>query len=744
MTSKNLFSKLVRQNLTRSLWAVTLAALGCLTALTLPVVFTIQQYYENLAALQRDPTSWPARPGLTAAESLLQSMSESVSFVVSFDNPLLKLVLIVLAILCGVAMFRYLHDKRQVDFYHALPISRGRLFLVQYVTGVAAVIPVYLIVLLLTLAASCAMGFGGAIAARDVLTGIVGHLTFFLLNYTVAVLCTVMTGNTVITVLLGVWAEFGLPLIGALGCGLMMITYSTFAGLTEGPLYALITRGSPIICYFVAGTKEVYVPFLSDFVADNKFSGGAGLVAGAGVATVVLFVLAFLLFVRRRSERAGTAIAFEPVKEPLKWFMSASVGLSFAFLFELIMGKFWFWFGLVAGTILFHMLVEIIYDFDFRALFHNWKRLIVLLVLVVAGVFAFRQDLTGYDTYLPARDQIVSAGVGGYGLYDGGSVFNWDEQTKLTDPADLDAVYKLAKLGVAGEQREERNVERCSTVQVRFTLRNGRSFAREYDWVEMEAARGPIRDLITSPTFMEACARLQQIALPETEDEGSATAQIRTNATPYGGAADATVRDLNAVRELVATLRAAQVGNAEQHANEIPVLRVDLHTEWMQTGEKSNYSSVSYVDDIAVFPSDTAVLDCIRALTSIEPTALKPEQVQSLSVVVSSRADYEAMEEAQNVYYVDGKYYTEGSEPINAFWQAHETVLGTDDAQTIAVLLENAVPNAVASLSGIDAAFEEDFDGMYVEVTATVGGSDISLSYPVGKAPIAVLRTYLK
>ena len=82
------------------------------------------------------------------------------------------------------------------------------------------------------------------------------------------------------------------------------------------------------------------------------------------------------------------------------------------------MGEFWFWFGLVAGTILFHMLVEIIYDFDFRALFHNWKRLIVLLVLVVAGVFAFRQDLTGYDTYLPARDQIVSAGVGGYGLYD--------------------------------------------------------------------------------------------------------------------------------------------------------------------------------------------------------------------------------------------------------------------------------------------------------------------------------------
>ena len=174
------------------------------------------------------------------------------------------------------------------------------------------------------------------------------------------------------------------------------------------------------------------------------------------------------------------------------------------------------------------------------------------------------------------------------------------------------------------------------------------------------------------------------------------------------------------------------------------MLRVDLHTEWMQTGEKSNYSSVGYVDDIAVFPSDTAVLDCIRALTSIEPTALKPEQVQSLSVVVSSRADYEAAEEAQNVYYVDDKYYTEDSEPINAFRQAHETVLGTDDEQTIAVLLENAVPNAVASLSGIDAAFEEDFDGMYVEVTATVGGSDISLSYPAGKAPIAVLRTYLK
>ncbi len=53
-----------------------------------------------------------------------------------------KLAVIILAVTCGVSMFAYLHNRRKVDFYHSLPISRSRLFAVNYATGaLCALVP---------------------------------------------------------------------------------------------------------------------------------------------------------------------------------------------------------------------------------------------------------------------------------------------------------------------------------------------------------------------------------------------------------------------------------------------------------------------------------------------------------------------------------------------------------------------------------------------------------------------------
>lgn len=257
MTSKNFsFKSLVRHNMTSRMWAIALSVLGCLAGLLLPI-FAIQQNYQ--VQLKFTTESDYAR---TAAD-VLKDTQNSIAQVISFDSPFIKLVLIVLATLCGVAMFRYLHDRRQVDFYHALPISRGKLFAVNYISGVLLVLPFYLIVLVIGLIFVSAMGLGAQITGSLLAQSILGNIAYFLLNYTVAVLCTVLTGNTIITVLLGIWAQLGIPVLMVMIQCYQAMFYETFSS-TVPLMQTFVLYGSPMCNYLVTfhDTHTMYVPLL--------------------------------------------------------------------------------------------------------------------------------------------------------------------------------------------------------------------------------------------------------------------------------------------------------------------------------------------------------------------------------------------------------------------------------------------------------------------------------------------------
>ena len=133
----------------------------------------------------------------------------------------------------------------------------------------------------------------------------------------------------------------------------------------------------------------------------------AGRLSGAAV---VVTALALFLFRIRRSERAGTALAFTPKAAHQGVYVPCD-GASFGWVFGMIAGNFWFWPGLVIGTVLFHWIVEIIYAFDFRAIFAKPLHLLAILVVLVAGMLAMQFDVTGYDTWLPDREDITAVDI---------------------------------------------------------------------------------------------------------------------------------------------------------------------------------------------------------------------------------------------------------------------------------------------------------------------------------------------
>lgn len=724
MTSKNFsFKSLVRHNMTSRMWAIALSVLGCLAGLLLPI-FAIQQDYQVQLKFTTEPDY--AR---TAAD-VLKDTQNSIAQVISFDSPFIKLVLIVLATLCGVAMFRYLHDRRQVDFYHALPISRGKLFAVNYISGVLLVLPFYLIVLVIGLIFVSAMGLGGQITGALLVQSILGNIAYFLLNYTVAVLCTVLTGNTIITVLLGIWAQLGIPVLMVMVQCYQAMFYETFSS-TVPLMQTFVLYGSPMCNYLVTfhDTHTMYVP-LFDTALDVV--GGMAVLIYPVILTIVLGVLSYFLFVRRKSENTGMAVSFRRAKAPIKWFMSMFSGLGFGLIFTVIFSgtSGGMWFGLVFGVVLCHMVVEIIYDFDFKALLHHWKQMIVLAILAVVVVAGIKNDVFGYDNYIPDVDDIASAAIeSSYYNID----WNYNVQDiykdQLTDAESIEKIHQLAELSVANNGKPEEG-DSTHAYTIHYTLKNGDHVSRCYTEVPTNVVQDMMVNLVASEQYLKQYSTLQTLRIPATNEEGMTRLEVRNSAAPEGTLPQATLISRNEIQEVIDQLRADQIANAEAHLKEFPVMQLTIENEWAERPEDNR--GALYSADLMVYAADTDTLALIKRLTGVEPVKLSHENVNSIEIT-----QYDDQE-----YYDYMNQYGEYGQ--DRFMEAH-TVTVTDPA-TIDALLESAITGSMTSRSGFLAQTASYENNLAISaVIENHQGNEIwatkeSLFYPEGKMPTELIN----
>lgn len=724
MTSKNFsFKSLVRHNMTSRMWAIALSVLGCLAGLLLPI-FAIQQNYQVQLKFTTEPDY--AR---TAAD-VLKDTQNNIAQVISFDSPFIKLVLIVLATLCGVAMFRYLHDRRQVDFYHALPISRGKLFAVNYISGVLLVLPFYLIVLVIGLIFVSAMGLGAQITGSLLAQSILGNIAYFLLNYTVAVLCTVLTGNTIITVLLGIWAQLGIPVLMVMIQCYQAMFYETFSS-TVPLMQTFVLYGSPMCNYLVTfhDTHTMYVP-LFDTALDVV--GGMAVLIYPVILTIVLGVLSYFLFVRRKSENTGMAVSFRRAKAPIKWFMSMFSGLGFGLIFTVIFSgtSGGMWFGLVFGVVLCHMIVEIIYDFDFKALLHHWKQMIVLAILAVVVVVGIKNDVFGYDNYIPDVDDIASAAIeSSYYNID----WNYNVQDiykdQLTDAESIEKIHQLAELSVANNGKPEEG-DSTHAYTIHYTLKNGDHVSRCYTEVPTNVVQDMMVNLVASEQYLKQYSTLQTLRIPATNEEGMTRLEVRNSAAPEGTLPQATLISRNEIQEVIDQLRADQIANAEAHLKEFPVMQLTIENEWAERPEDNR--GALYSADLMVYAADTDTLALIKRLTGVEPVKLSHENVNSIEIT-----QYDDQE-----YYDYMNQYGEYGQ--DRFMEAH-TVTVTDPA-TIDALLESAITGSMTSRSGFLAQTASYENNLAISaVIENHQGNEIwatkeSLFYPEGKMPTELIN----
>lgn len=525
MTSKNFSSNvsLVWDALKKKVWMFIITCVGFFFILPVAVTMSLQnlnsdfadKYFEdNLIAFLRD-------------------------FLGAF-NPATIVFLSVLAFMAGIVFFSYLHSNRKVDFYHTLPITRTKMFFVNYLAGAITVILPFVIFYLCAIAIVGLFGDWQYVRKMVMLQGLVFPILYFLAVYSLAVLAGILTGNIIIHGCVTLYILFVAPVAVFECTALMSNFFLTYAGQSYLS-NVIMSWSSPVTGYFVAA---------------NYISNG--VVSWARIVFLLLFtviplVLAVLLYNKRRSEAAGKALAFPwfapLVKYPL--IIMGAIGLGLLF-YSISSGQYkvWLIFGVIIGGFLVSRAMEVILAFDIKALKSHWLNLIISL-LVAGGIISFFVfDLPNYDKYIPASNKVetVNIEIDGLNMYGRGyvemngannggafnenavyynSTFPLDNRVLLTERENIKAVLSIAENGVKGLGQTAENqaeyeeaweearasgaadselvtalvIEPQSMVTIKYILSNGKTVARQYDYVSRKATAEAVGTIVDSAEF---------------------------------------------------------------------------------------------------------------------------------------------------------------------------------------------------------------------------------------------------
>ena len=690
MTSKNFSSKgLLGDSLRRNLWGFVLGGVGFFLSLLLPLLMTMQRALENRAQNLKE---FPEMVDYDWQRAL-----ENVADLLGGGNFFVKTALVVMAIVCGVVMFAYLHSRQKVDFYHSLPISRTRLFVNNFLTGILLTLLPYLVMLVIAVACTFGMGFSAAFDGAAVISALVSQMILFLTIYALSVLTTVICGNTVISLLLLAWVHLSPMLARFLFAGLCEKFYSTYYFAMSTENIQQTVRLSPLVeMYDINGFSFNFL-FTSRIGMEVPSAGG--LLLAYLVVAVLATALALWLFRIRRSERAGVALAFSRVKLPLKVYMCLFMGVAFGMVFGVIAGDFWFWVGLVIGTVLTHWIVEIVYAFDFHAIFGKPLHLVVILAVLFAGMLCMKFDVTGYDTWLPARNDIQAVSVNG------------DASEMLSDESNIDAAYRLAEIGCEANADALREQGNYQGITLRFQL-SGRTAIRYFTLPDDEEVNALAEQIYATEEYKRVTWPLFRVDLDAQDGQGISL-DVFTNESSYGIAATISMPD--AVQQILTTLREESLDRKE---NGLPVLRLDINMVRSDGG-------LQYEGEAYVTAEDTKTLALIEEITGVKPATLSAENVD----LINLRYNYQ-YGDSNNYYY-------------------SETVQVTDPAD-IAALLQNACNRDSMDLySQRDAvrngfAVDSHTDSMDIEARISQKGSEdwCQLIYAEGDWPEEIIEKY--
>ena len=394
-----------------------------------------------------------------------------------------SIINMIYAVLCAQLLFGDLFKSRMCNALHAMPLRRESWFLTHTVAGLLfSLVPHMIAVALLAVLMLGEFWFVG-------LYWLLGMTLEFLFFFGLAVFSVFCVGNRVAQA-----AVYGILNFAS------MIVYWFVYTIYEPLLYGVKISDRMFIkfCPVVQMTTTNNLVLFERVQKDSHYyenpvylykglGEGWGYLAICAAIGVALFVLALLLYRRRKLECAGNFIAIAPLEPIFAVVFTLCAGCVFASFGQLFDGGWVVYFvvGIVIGWFVALMLLR-------RTVkVFQWKSFLKLAILgiAVAGSLLLTQlDLLGVTRWQPKPEQVAVVEVN-----TGSQIYaTSNNYLKLEESAEIQRLLEIHSTIIKEGKLEKRNV-RMRTFTIRYTLKDGRQVSRTYPiyaetatWSEMQ------------------------------------------------------------------------------------------------------------------------------------------------------------------------------------------------------------------------------------------------------------------
>ena len=425
--------------------------------------------------------------------------TEAYYTVLSYGVPVIS---IVYAILCAMAVWSYLYNARSVGMMHTLPIRREGLFVTNVLSGLTMMAIPYAVTGVLLVLVTMLFGGFEPVGVLVTVLGVMGESLFF---FGLATFCALIVGNIfMLPALYGllnfiaVLTDF---MVNLLAQGFCFGLNSSYSGTVEwlSPVVYLVQKISPNSTYEtqwvtdrLSGQRyETSVP--TSVTLENGW-----LIAVYAAVGVVLMVLAWLMYRRRRSESAGDVVAVGWMKPVFRYgcaAYSAILGgrLLYALFWESFQNGLYFTvlpmiLCMIVGGAVGYYAASMLLAKTLRVFRSTWKGMLAVALGCIALCAAMKFDVFGVVRRVPAADSVkqvnLYAADSNYYLTPGQDDALIEEVRALHQAIINDKDYALTAAAAASEAysgADEEIPHAYTNVRFTYTLNSGLKVERQYD-----------------------------------------------------------------------------------------------------------------------------------------------------------------------------------------------------------------------------------------------------------------------
>lgn len=328
-------------------------------------------------------------------------MLRDIAMYLSGMNPAMMLLLTAASAVTAMWIFGYLYKRSSMQFYNSMPHTRECVYISRLLSGIAALILPLILVYAVNSVVYNAVGAAGAIEGLSMFKSFFKIVLYYCCVYSVFCFGASVAGNY--------FAQ-------AVAAAFVFLVYIVSTGIFYVAVQAWFTRLS-IRFYYEAA--YIFPPLL---LADSY--GAAASVFNyvyTVIYTLVFMFLGLVLYKFRKSENTGKFFAYGAISVFLKYYTTFFAAmLAGAFMAEMSNNNpALTFFGYILGAFLCFIIVQAVFERNFKAMFSNMKRLAVYAVIICAVLAAPTVAPGLFEGNVPSADKVkeISVSANNYNGY---------------------------------------------------------------------------------------------------------------------------------------------------------------------------------------------------------------------------------------------------------------------------------------------------------------------------------------